>query len=149
MVHDHIKYAKEYFNLRPGIRTALEFLQQADLDALPAGRHAVDGEAVFVLVSDYETRRAEETFWEAHRRHVDVQYVHRGVEQIGVGDLATFQADPYDEAKDLLVAHGGAGRQVEVGPGGFTIFFPHDVHMPGLIAGTVQSVRKLVVKVRL
>ncbi|MGC4082282.1 MAG: YhcH/YjgK/YiaL family protein [Vicinamibacterales bacterium] len=73
MIHDHIKYASGYFNLSRGIRAALEYLQQADLDTLTPGRHDVNGDAVFALVSDYETRSPEETFWEAHRRHVDVQ----------------------------------------------------------------------------
>ena len=84
MIHDHIKYASGYFNLSRGIRAALEYLQQADLDTLTPGRHDVNGDAVFALVSDYETRSPEETFWEAHRRHVDVQYVHRGEAGAGV-----------------------------------------------------------------
>jgi hypothetical protein len=56
MVHDHIKYASEYFNLSQGIRTALEYLATADLAALEPGRHDVQGDEVFALVSDYQTR---------------------------------------------------------------------------------------------
>ena len=70
MVVDHIKYASEYFNLSPGIRLALEYLQRVDAGALEAGRHDVDGDRVFALVSDYLTRRPEDAFWEAHRHHV-------------------------------------------------------------------------------
>ncbi|MBS1818470.1 MAG: YhcH/YjgK/YiaL family protein [Acidobacteria bacterium] len=149
MVHDHIKYASAYFTLSPGIRTALEFLQGADLEALTPGRHDIAGDAVFALVSDYDTRRPDEAFWEAHRRHVDVQFVHRGRERIGYGDLAAFDCDPYDEARDLIVARGESRDGVDVGPGEFVILFPHDVHMPGLVVGQVEAVRKVVVKVRL
>jgi YhcH/YjgK/YiaL family protein len=149
MVCDHIKYASEYFNLSHGIRHALEYLQSTDLGALAAGRHDLHGDRVFALVSDYDTRAPEETFWEAHRRHVDVQYVHAGSERIGYGDLATFEADPYDEDRDLLVARGDSTRFVEVGAGGFVILFPHDVHMPGLTSRAVERVRKIVMKVRL
>ena len=56
MVHDHIKYRSAYFNLSPGIRLALEYLGHANLGALSEGRHEVDGDRVFALVSDYETR---------------------------------------------------------------------------------------------
>lgn len=149
MVVDHIEYAPEYFNLGRGIRAALEFLRHTDLGALEPGRHDVDGDAVFALVSDYETRPPHEAFWEAHRRHVDVQYVHAGRERLGYGNLARFESDPYDADRDLVVARGDAGQHVDIGPGQFVILFPHDVHMPGLIAERVEAVRKIVVKVRI
>ena len=149
MVCDHITYASEYFNLGPGIRTALQFLQERDLGALAPGRHDVDGDRVFGLVSDYDTRSPAEAFWEAHRQHVDVQYVHAGVERIAVGNLAMFTTEPYDVDRDLVVANGEGSQSLEVGPGGFVILFPHDVHMPGLTAARVTAVRKVVVKVRI
>ncbi len=149
MVHDHIKYASEYFNLSQGIRAALEYLATADLGRLEPGRHDVQGDEVFALVSDYQTRTPAEAFWEAHRRHVDVQFVHSGVERIGYGDLALFDSAPYDEQRDLVVATGESERYVEVGAGGFVILFPHDVHMPGLTGVRQEAVRKVVVKVRL
>lgn len=149
MVADHIKYASEYFNLNPRIRLALEYLQRVDAGALESGRHEVDGDRVFALVSDYLTRRAEEAFWEAHRRHVDVQFVQAGRERIAYGDLSAFECDPYDADRDLVVARGASERAVDVGPGGFVILFPHEAHMPGLSAEAVETVRKVVVKVRL
>lgn len=149
MVHDHIKYASAYFNLSPGIRLALEYLARTDLGVLAEGRHDVDGDRVYALVSDYRTRQPAETFWEAHRRHVDVQYVHAGAERIGYGDLADFRCEPYVEDRDLIVAHGESARHVEMRAGRFAILFPHDVHMPGLTSEAPDHVRKVVVKVRL
>lgn len=149
MVFDHLNYASDYFNLGHGIRAALEYLQQADVAALAPGRHSVDDDRVFALVSDYETKSPEEGFWEAHRQHVDVQYVHSGRERIAYADLASFDAEPYDEARDLVIARGVGGQFVEMGPGDFAILFPHDVHMPGLTAQAPASVRKVVVKVRI
>ncbi|MEQ1911560.1 MAG: YhcH/YjgK/YiaL family protein, partial [Vicinamibacterales bacterium] len=104
---------------------------------------------VFALVSDYDTRHASETFWEAHQRHVDVQYVHAGVERIGYGDIADFTCEPYDQNRDLVVARGESDRFISMGTGHFAILFPHDVHMPGLTGQTLSRVRKIVVKVRL
>jgi biofilm protein TabA len=109
----------------------------------------VDGDRVFALVSDYTTRRPEDAFWEAHRRHVDVQFVQAGRERIDYGDLAAFECEPYDAERDLVVARGASDRSVGVGPGGFVILFPHEAHMPGLTAQAVETVRKVVVKVRL
>jgi len=149
MVSDHIKYASEYFNLSAGIRVALEYLQRTDIASLAAGRHDIDADRVFVLVSDYETRRPADAFWEAHRRHVDVQFVQSGSERVAYGDIGRFELEPYDAERDLVVARGESERSVEVGAGEFVILFPHDVHMPGLTGQAVRAVRKAVVKVRL
>jgi biofilm protein TabA len=149
MVADRLEYSSAYFNLSPGIRTALEFLQRADLGALDLGRTSVEGDDVFALVSDYDTQMPEDRFWEAHRRHIDVQYVHTGVERIAVGNLADFAVEPYDRDRDLVVAKGSAAQTLTVAAGGFVILFPHDVHMPGLIADRVTRVRKIVVKVKI
>jgi biofilm protein TabA len=149
MVFDHLEYASHYFNLGHGIRAALVYLQQADVAALEPGRHSVEGDRVFALVSDYETKSPEEGFWEAHRQHVDVQYVHSGRERIGYADLASFDTEPYDAARDLVIARGAGGQFVEMAPGDFVILFPHDAHMPGLTAQAPSSVRKVVVKVRI
>lgn len=155
MVHGHINHAQEYFNLAPGIRLALEFLARTNLEALSEGRHPVDDDRVFALVSDYATKRPEETFWEAHRRHIDVQFVVHGDERIGYGNIDRFVEEPYNESRDLVVAKGESERSVAVGPGEFVILFPHDVHMPGLqpdgAGGDAErrQVRKVVVKVRI
>ena len=149
MVLDELSHASEYFNLSVDIRRALQFLQQADLEGLPEGRHDIDGDQVFALVSDYRTRTEADAFWEAHREHVDVQYVHSGVERIGVGRLDGFTVGSYDAERDLVVARGGRGQYVRADAGSFVILFPHDVHMPGLTADVERPVRKVVVKVRL
>jgi YhcH/YjgK/YiaL family protein len=148
MVTARLEQASAYFNLSEGIRTALEYLRREDLAALPAGRHEIEGDQVFALVSDYDTRATADAFWEAHRRHVDVQYVHAGAERIGWGDLAAFDIRSYDAAADLVVADGTSGRFVDVEAGRFVILFPHDVHMPGITGEAVSRVRKVVVKVR-
>src|SRR5689334_18390269 len=132
MVLDRLDHASAYFNLSRGIRTALDYLQRTDLAALSIGRQVVDGDAVFALVAEYDTEPPEARFWEAHRRHIDVQYVQSGVERIAVGNLADFAVEPYDADRDLVVARGAAAQVVTVGAGEFVILFPHDVHMPGL-----------------
>lgn len=149
MIVDHLAHASEYFNLGDRIRVALEYLQRTDLGSLAAGRHEVDGDRVFAIVSDYDTREPQETFWEAHRRHIDVQYVHSGRERIGHGNLRGFAVESYDVERDLVVAGSGEGQFVLVEPGWFVILFPHDVHMPGLTAGRREPVKKIVVKVRI
>jgi YhcH/YjgK/YiaL family protein len=63
------------------IATGLRWLRGFD-PALPDGRHAIDGDDVFALVSTYETGPSTEKCFETHVRHVDLQYVAAGHERI-------------------------------------------------------------------
>jgi YhcH/YjgK/YiaL family protein len=148
VILDDRSRASLYFGLHPRLRTALTFLQGTALEELSPGRHAIDGDDVFAMVSDYDTRTEGESQWEAHRVHVDVQYVIQGRERIGVAPLHALHLDPYDAEKDILFAR-GAGEFVTLTQGRFIVLFQHDAHMPGIVDGAREPVRKLVIKVRM
>ncbi len=136
--------------MHPRLHTALAFLQSGQAHALPPGRHVVDGDDVFAIVSDYDTKPQAESVWEAHRQHVDVQCLLSGEEWIGVTALETLDSDPYDAEKDILFAR-GTGEFVSLRPGRFVVLFQHDAHMPGVTAPApaASRVRKLVIKVKM
>lgn len=146
MILDDLDHADQYLGLGSGFALAFEFLRTADLLALAPGRHELDGARVFALVSDYETKAESASVWEAHRRHVDVQYVPSGVERCGVAPLTQLTPHPYDEEKDVLFAT-GVGEFVTLSPGRFIVLFPQDGHMPGVSVSGPTFVRKVVVKV--
>lgn len=149
MILDQLTHSALYESLSPGLALGLRFLSSTNLGALEGGRHSIDGDAVFALVSDYETKTPEAGAWEAHRQHVDIQCVVSGEERIGCADLSAMQCGPYDESNDVLFAEGD-GDVLTLTPGRFAIFFPHDVHMPGLtLGGAPARVKKIVVKVRI
>ena len=108
----------------------------------------IDGRKVYVMVQQYETKPMEKGRWEAHRKYIDVQYVHQGAELFGYANLQDLKAGSYDEAKDFLLLQGeGKGDFFRVGEGTFVILFPQDGHMPGMAISTPQPVKKFVVKV--
>jgi len=148
MVLDRLLHASFYLGLGEGIAAALRYLQSADLDALRPGRYEIEGARVFAMVSEYETRPVDEVPWEAHRQHIDVQYVHVGQERIGVAHLADLTAGLYDPARDLVPAHGAVALFLPVAAGTFAILGPHDAHKPGVVLGAPARVKKVVVKVR-
>ncbi len=148
MILDDVSRASLYFGLHPRLRTALTFLQSDRAHALPPGRHVVDGDDVFALVSDYDTKPEAESIWEAHRQHVDVQCVLSGEEWMGVAALESLDRDPYDAERDILFAR-GAGEFVSLKPGRFVVLFQHDAHMPGVAPPAPSRVRKLVIKVKM
>lgn len=146
MVLDRLDWASVYFPLSPGLRRALEHLQATDWSATGTGRHDIDGDALFAIVSDYQTRSSADVAWEAHRRYIDVQFVHSGVERIGHAPLAALTVTGYDEARDLVTARGDGGY-VTVAAGMFAILWPQDAHRPGVTGRRRSVVRKVVLKV--
>ena len=146
MILDRLSHASTYEGLAPLLRRALQSLSSTDWGAVPAGRYDIDGSRLFALVSDYETQAESEVPWEAHRRYIDVQHVHSGVERIGYAHLSTLAAGAYDDARDMLTATGHGGFVV-LPAGTFAILWPHDARRPGIAVDVPVPVRKVVLKV--
>jgi YhcH/YjgK/YiaL family protein len=148
MILDFLANGATYFALGGPFERALRYISETDFTRVGAGRYELDGDRVFALVSEYESMPVEQGTWEAHRRHIDVQYVASGEEQVGYANIASLTVMPYDEDRDLLRASGD-GERLLLRPDRFVILFPQDVHMPGLAVTTPAPVRKVVVKIRI
>jgi YhcH/YjgK/YiaL family protein len=148
MILDLLSNAGIYASLNPRIARGFEFLATSDPGSLPTGRHEIDGDRVFALVSDYEPKPLSMGKWEAHRRYLDLQYVAKGVERFGVVPAGRLSAGEYIPEKDITWLT-GSGDYVTLSAGQFVIVWPGDAHMPGLDAGVPGTVRKIVVKVAL
>ena len=148
MIIDLLSNARFYTSLGPRIARGFQFLAESDLVGLPAGRHEIDGDRVFALVSDYEPKPQSAGKWEAHRRYLDLQYVAAGVERFGIAPIDCLQAGDYIPEKDITWLT-GTGDYVTLAAGQFAIVWPGDAHMPGLDAGVPGTVRKIVVKIAL
>lgn len=149
MILDTLENANLYRGIHPRIAAALDWLQAADLPALPLGKTVIDGEHLFALTQEYTPKEASLLKYEAHRRYWDVQVVARGSERMGWASLSQMTvSEPYDRERDVAFFR-GQGQFVQVPAGYFTIFSPQDVHMPGVAAEPVEPVRKVVVKVEI
>ncbi|HUE73204.1 MAG TPA: YhcH/YjgK/YiaL family protein [Pirellulaceae bacterium] len=149
MILDKLTSADQYKTLHPRIAAALDWLKKTDLAALPLGKTVIDGEHLFALVQEYTPKEPELLKYEAHRRYWDVQVVVSGSERMGWAHLSQMTvSEPHDEARDVAF-YRGDGQFVLVPAGFFTIFSPHDVHMPGVAAEPLGPVRKVVVKVEI
>lgn len=150
MIHTPLADADRYAALLPGMEAALGWLRAWD-PALPDGRHPVDGDRVFALVSSYATGPSTEKRFEAHRLHADVQWVASGAERIlylPAAGLAV--AEPYREADDVMFfEEPRVSSSLLLNAGDAAVFLPQDAHKPGCMAGARHDVRKVVVKIRL
>ena len=117
---------------------------------LAPGKYEIDGNNVFGIVQAYTTKPKGEEF-EAHREYIDIQYIVSGEEQMKVADVSKMTASTeYDAGKDCgFFENAGDASVLMVQQGEYAIFFPQDIHMPGVSCNEVPSaVRKIVVKVK-
>ncbi|MGE4587082.1 MAG: YhcH/YjgK/YiaL family protein [Mangrovibacterium sp.] len=128
---------------------AFDFLKGGDLKDKPVGKYPLKGNEAVAIVSEYLTKPPEEAKWEAHRKFIDLQYLIRGEENMGVLSLKEARnALPYQEEKDLLFyGEQDGGAYFKANPKVCFLFFPADVHRPGMRIGEPEPVKKLVIKI--
>lgn len=132
------------------IQKALKFLQQTDFDQLASGRYAIEGDAIFAQVLDLVTQEKSTILPEAHKRYLDVQYLHSGIEMIGVSVAPpSFEiVKPYDPVRDIEFYKDAKDETMLImNSGNFAVFFPEDIHRPACIYQIPSPIRKIVVKV--
>lgn len=147
---DRKAFAVSYFRNKERWDKAFEFLKSNDMPALELKRYDIDGDNLYVSVSEYLTKNEEDAKYEAHRKYIDIQYIVTGKEQIGVAPITNKKdvLEPYNESRDIEFLTVEQGVNHEATPDRFFIFFPEDAHRPGLKAGENAQVRKVVVKVK-
>lgn len=146
MIIDRIDNAHLYHAVNAKFKRAFDYIQQIDVDTIPAGKYEIDGENMYALVQQYNTKLKEQGFWEAHRRYIDLQYVVQGAEGMGYANINHLRQDEYDSSKDFLPLHGEGGL-VTLHSGSFVLLLPEDAHMPGMAIGSPAPVKKVVVKI--
>jgi YhcH/YjgK/YiaL family protein len=149
MIIDKLSNSYLYTNITERITAALRFLQETDIRSLDTGRHDIDGDNIYALVNDYDTKDRGEAKLEAHRKYIDVQYVAAGEELLGYRThINEVPSKEYDKEKDFVLFD-EEPVFVKLSNEVFAILFPDDLHMPGIMAGMPAKVRKVVIKVKI
>ena len=147
MIKDELTNSQIYFSLSERIKRGLEWLNSQNLDNISDGKYQIDGDKIYANVQTYETK--EDADYEAHRKYIDIQYVVKGSEYIGVVPYEICKTKvKYDTAKDIefLTCQENIPYQI-LKSGEFLILFPHDAHKPSIMIDKKQTVKKIVVKV--
>jgi YhcH/YjgK/YiaL family protein len=148
---DRKEFAVSYFKNKERWDKAFIFLKTSDLSKLELKRHDIDSDNLYASVSEYFTKNEDDARFEAHQKYIDIQYVINGIEQISVAPVS-LKKDvivPYDTAKDIEFITVTRSTDMKATPERFFIFFPSDIHRPGLKIGENSQVRKVVVKVKI
>ncbi|MFH0842814.1 MAG: YhcH/YjgK/YiaL family protein [Bacteroidota bacterium] len=145
------EFTISYFRHKERWDKAFAFLRNNDLTKLEVKRYDISGSEVYAPVSEYMTKNEEDARYESHVRYADIQYVISGKELIGIAPQSEMKQmlEPYNEANDIMFMTVNSISNHNTAPERFFIFFPGDLHRPGLRDGESVAVRKIVVKVRL
>lgn len=144
------EFAVSYFKNKERWDKAFTFLKDNDLKALEIKRHEIDGDNIYAPVSEYWSKTEENAKYEAHKKYIDIQYVISGTEQMSVAPFTELKeiTVPYDSTKEVEFMTVNNARHYVATPEKVFIFFPSDIHRPGVRLGDSTLVRKIVVKVK-
>ncbi len=147
MILDQLKNAAIYAPLSPRIALAFNYLTMTDFSQVALGKYEIDGDRVFAIVNEYETKDEKDCVLEAHKKYIDIHYTISGSEAIGTTFLSNqVPTKEYDEQNDYMLFNGETTHQI-LTPGLFALLYPHDIHSPGHHPKEKSFVRKVVMKV--
>lgn len=144
------EFAVSYFKNKDRWDKAFDFLRKTDLSKLEVKRYDIDGDNLYASVSEYLTKNEETTDFEAHRKYIDIQCVISGKEIMNVTPLNDIKEViiKYDDKKDIEFVTVDKMEKHLATPDRFFVFFPTDVHRPGIKDGANATVRKVVIKLK-
>ncbi len=139
------------------LRDALYFLKNEDMANHEAGRFPIelDGVPMILQVMDLTTKPREEGSPEIHRKYIDVQFCASGGPEKATwySDKGNniVKSDELDTERDILFYENNADAlecSVFMEVGSYAVYFPWDVHVPGLMTEEgPKAFRKIVMKV--
>jgi len=135
-----------YEGLHPRFRQAFDYLKQHDLLQAPVGKTVLDGDKLFISVSEVTGKTPEIARVETHENYIDIQMPLSAPETMGwiASEACVNVTNPYNPDKDIAFFADKPTAYVNLQPGQFAIFFPHDGHAPCIGEGIIK---KVVVKV--
>ena len=129
------------------LQKGLDWLRKTDLENLADGKYLIDSERIFANVQSYETKITAP--FEAHKKYIDIQYMIKGEEKIGVVDYdVCTTVEQYNSQKDIEFLDCSENvNYCTLKEGEFLILYPDDAHQPSLAIDNPDFVKKAVVKV--
>ncbi len=142
LIIDQLENAGTYFEMHPLFEKAFAFLNRSDLAELPTGRHEIEGDRLFGIVSRGPGKSRTEATLEAHRKYIDIQYIIEGIDEMGwKPTVACMYSDvTYNPDDDIEFFKDNPQIWIKVPAGSFAIFFPKDAHAPMVSSGEIHKV---------
>lgn len=129
----------------------VDIIEKTDFIKKDDGTIKIDADDLYYILTTYNTsNNIEEKPAEAHRKFIDLQYILYGEEKIGYADYSSpkMLLKEYDEGSDAEFFKRIENESFFVlKKGMYAVFFPEDVHRPGLTNKETRGIRKVIFKI--
>ncbi|TWJ04858.1 YhcH/YjgK/YiaL family protein [Mucilaginibacter frigoritolerans] len=143
-----VEFARQYNKNKALWIKVFTFLRDSDLTILKPGKYPIDGDNAYASITEAPSKEFDKTTWESHRKYIDLQYIIKGKEKIGVAPVSKATViKPYNEKADGA-NYTTDGQFYIAEPGTFYLFFPQDAHRPSIKVDGYDVVKKLVIKIK-
>jgi len=149
MIFDKIENSAIYEKVSPLLKKAFEYLKQTDFSKMELGKHLVEGDDLFAVLQEYDTKNDTDAKLEAHREYMDVQYIISGEELIGVCPLINQTPCKEYNAENDYALYDDTCSFFKITSKQFAVLFPQDLHKPGMKVDKSSKVKKVVMKVKI
>lgn len=147
MIFDTLKNIENYKGLGR-VYTALKFLAETDFNKMDLGRYELDGDNIYYMVQSYNTD-PEKTISEAHKKYIDIQFMVKGEELIGVAPFETKKTETQAIPENDVWFYECKTESITLIENSFMVLYPNDLHCPGVATnGKSITCKKVVVKVK-
>ncbi|WP_300691836.1 YhcH/YjgK/YiaL family protein [uncultured Oscillibacter sp.] len=148
MIYAKHKDAPAYRGIHPNLDLALEHITPEFLVSVGPERVELKG-GVYATRFTYETVPAEESFFEAHKKYLDIHIMAEGSEKVEIAPPETLAEFDRVEANDFYAYRGEGDYKLILSPGDFLVVFPGDAHRIKMQVDGPKTVSKVVFKVKI
>lgn len=140
--------ALAYRGIHPNLDLALEHIIPEFLASLRDNQRVeLKGDLVYCTRFTYETIPQEESFFEAHRRYLDIHIMVEGEERVDMNRPEDLKLTDAQEGNDFYAYQGESWHSTVLKPGEFLVVFPGDAHRIKVQVDGPKTVSKAVFKV--
>ncbi|MBQ3573317.1 MAG: YhcH/YjgK/YiaL family protein [Clostridia bacterium] len=129
------------------VYTALEFAAKTDFLSMPLGKYELDGKNIFYMVQEYDTKPFANVA-EAHDKYIDIQFIVSGEEIIGYAPRCCDKKLLEEHPEDDYSLFECKVEFLELFKGNFMVFYPNDIHSPGIMKNAPVPCKKVVFKIK-
>ncbi len=146
MIVANLKDTQIYRGIDPMLDSAINYMTPDFLATVGSQTQYLDGDKLYVTRFDYQTEPlTDKSFFEAHKRYLDIHLIMRGEERIDIADPENLEM--YENNGDFYAYRGDAQHTLTLRAGDFVVVFPSDAHRIKLQANGASDVSKIVFKI--
>jgi len=144
MIYDKIENLSNYSLLIPNFKEIEKTLKFFQLKNFKEGRQETSDPSIYYNEAEYMT--STNKLYEAHKDVIDLQIVVAGKEKAKVGNYD--QDIRFDENGNALNLVCNEKANFELDSTNFILFFPREMHCPGLANPEPSNVKKIIFKIK-